>query len=231
MPASPTEAVCARLFALQDGKYRAFQCRLMPTVPPDAVLGVRMPALRRVAKELAGSPQADAFLQVLPHRYYDENNLHGLLLAQSKDYGQTVQALEAFLPYVDNWATCDLLRPRAFLSHPPALPEQCRRWLDSGAVYTVRFAMGTLLNLYLDDFFRPEYLQWVSAVQSEEYYVNMMIAWYFATALAKQYAAALPYLQNHVLPRWVHNKTIQKAVESRRIPEDRKTYLRTLKER
>lgn len=229
MPANPTEAVCARLFALQDGEYRAFQCRLMPTVPPDAVLGVRMPALRRVAKELAGSPQADAFLQVLPHRYYDENNLHGLLLAQSKDYGQTVQALEAFLPYVDNWATCDLIRPLPFKKHPADLIENIRRWMDSEHTYTCRFGMEMLMTHYLDAEFKTEYLDWAADIRSEEYYLRMMQAWFFATALAKQYDAALPYIETRRLDKWTHNKAIQKSIESYRVSDEHKAYLRGLR--
>lgn len=217
------------LFALQDPEYRAFHCRLMPTVDPERVIGVRIPALRKLAKELARTPQAMAFLQALPHFYYEENNLHGLLLCQTRDYAETVALLEAFLPHVDNWATCDLLAPAAFRGTPPQLPAQLRLWLDREHPYTVRFALGMLLRFYLDGAFRPCYLDWAAGVRREEYYINMMLAWYFATALAKQYEEALPYLQQHRLPRWVHNKTIQKAVESYRITPEQKAYLRTLR--
>ena len=221
--------ILERLFALQDLKYKEFQCKLMPTVDPEAVIGVRTPALRQLARELEGTEEAAAFLQSLPHRYYDENNLHGFLLSLVKDCEETVAGLEAFLPYVDNWATCDLLSPKAFRKHPEQLPEQARRWMDSQHVYTARFGIGVLLSFYLDEAFQPEYLAWVSQVRGGEYYVDMMAAWYFATALAKQYEAALPYLEQGRLGLWVHNKTIQKAIESRRITAARKAYLRTLR--
>ena len=223
------EEIQARLFALQDKEYQAFQAKLMPTVPPETVIGVRMPLLRKLAGECRGSDTAGAFLSVLPHTYYEENNLHGLLICTLRDYGETVAALETFLPFVDNWATCDLLSPRAFRSHPDALPGQIRRWLDSGRTYTVRFALGMLLQFYLDDAFVPQWLDWAAEIRSEEYYINMMIAWYFATALAKQPEAALPFLEEGRLPLWVHNKTIQKAIESYRISPEQKAYLRTLR--
>lgn len=218
-----------RLFALQDLKYRDFQCKLTPTVTSETVIGVRTPKLRALAKELSSDPEIGEFLTVLPHRYYDENNLHGFLISNKKDFGETVAALNAFLPYVDNWATCDLMSPKAFRKHPPELPGRIREWLTSGQTYTVRFGIEMLMSLYLDEAFSPEYPAWVAAVRSEEYYVNMMIAWYFATALAKQWDAALPYLTERKLSPWTHNKTIQKAVESYRITDARKTYLRTLK--
>ena len=218
-----------RLFALQDLKYKDFHCRLMPTVDPEAVIGVRTPELRKLARELAGTEEAADFLRTLPHRYYDENNLHGFLLSLLKDYGETVAGLELFLPYVDNWATCDLMSPLAFRKHPEPLPEQARRWMASEHVYTARFGIGVLLGFYLDGAFRPEYLEWVSRVRCGAYYVDMMAAWYFATALAKQYDAALPWLEQGKLGAWVHNKTIQKAIESRRITAEQKAYLRTLK--
>ena len=218
-----------RLFALQDLKYKDFHCRLMPTVDPEAVIGVRTPELRKLARELAGTEEAADFLRTLPHRYYDENNLHGFLLSLLKDYGETVAGLELFLPYVDNWATCDLMSPLAFRKHPEPLPEQARRWMASEHVYTARFGIGVLLGFYLDEAFRPEYLEWVADLRSGEYYVNMMTAWYFATALAKQYDAALPYLLDRRLDGWTHNKAIRKAIESRRIPDEQKAYLRSLK--
>lgn len=218
-----------RLFALQDPQYRDFQCKLIPTVPPETVIGVRTPALRRLAKELSGSPEAAEFLKALPHRYYDENNLHGFLLCNFKSYEETVAALEAFLPHVDNWATCDLLSPKAFQKRPPELPAKTREWLSSERPYTVRFGMETLMSFYLDGAFSPEYPAWVAAVRSEEYYVNMMIAWYFATALAKRWDDVLPYLAEGRLGRWTHNKTIQKAVESFRVTVDQKAFLRALR--
>ena len=218
-----------RLFALQDPEYRLFQSRLMPTVDPARVIGVRTPDLRKLSRELAGTEQAAAFVRQLPHDYYEENNLHGLLIASLRDYGETVAALESFLPHVDNWATCDLLHPRAFDKRPEALPDQLFRWLQSDGTYTVRFAMGMLMSLYLDEAFRPRYADWVAGVKSEEYYVNMMAAWYFATALAKRWDDVFPYLTDHRLPVWTHNKAIQKAIESRRISPEQKQILRSLK--
>lgn len=223
------DAIQEKLFALQDLNYRQFQAKLMPTVDPKQIIGVRMPALRKLAKELKGTAEAEAFLAALPHRYYDENNLHGLLLCARSGYEETVAGLEIFLPHVDNWATCDLLSPRVFRAHPPHLPEQIRRWLDSGDTYTVRFGLEMLMSFYLDECFRPEYLDWAAEVKSEEYYVRMMVAWYFATALAKQYDAALPYLTSRRLEQWTHNKTIQKAVESYRITPEQKDALRALR--
>ena len=218
-----------QLFALQDLKYRDFQCKLMPTVPTETVIGIRTPELRKYAKTFSKTPEAAEFLKILPHRYYEENNLHGILIESMRDYGQVIAALEAFLPYVDNWATCDLMRPKVFQKHLPELLEEIRRWMASDRTYTIRFGMEMLMTFYLDEAFRPEYLDWVAEVRSQEYYVNMMIAWYFATALAKQYGAVLPYIENHRLEPWTHNKAIQKAIESYRITEEQKMYLRTLK--
>ena len=226
---NPGGHIPAQLAALQDEAYRDFQCRLMPTVPPQKVLGVRIPDLRRLAKELRDTPQAADFLQVLPHRYYDENNLHGLLISQLRDYDQTVAELERFLPWVDNWATCDLLSPKAFASHPPQLPGQVRIWLASEHTYTVRFALGVIMQHYLKEAYQPEYLQWAAGLHSQEYYVNMMIAWLFATALSVRYDEVLPWLTQRKLPQWVHNKTIQKAIESRRISAQQKDQLRALR--
>ncbi|HIR47860.1 MAG TPA: DNA alkylation repair protein [Candidatus Caccousia avicola] len=225
----PVQEIRDRLFALQDPEYRLFQSKLMPTVDPARVIGVRIPDLRKLSRELAGTEQAAAFVRQLPHDYYEENNLHGFLIASLRDYGETVAALEAFLPHVDNWATCDLLHPRAFDKRPEALPDQLFRWLQSDRTYTVRFAMGMLMSLYLDEAFRPEYADWVAGVKSEEYYVNMMAAWYFATALAKRWDDVFPYLTDHRLPVWTHNKAIQKAIESRRISPEQKQILRSLK--
>lgn len=218
-----------QLFALQDLKYRDFQCKLMPTVPTETVIGIRTPELRKYAKTFSKTPEAAEFLKILPHRYYEENNLHGFLIESMRDYGQVIAALDTFLPYVDNWATCDLMRPKVFQKHLPELLEEIRRWMASDRTYTIRFGMEMLMTFYLDEAFRPEYLDWVAEVRSQEYYVNMMIAWYFATALAKQYGAALPYIENHRLEPWTHNKAIQKAIESYRITEEQKMYLRTLK--
>ena len=223
------EGLEGKLFALQDLKYQAFQCRLMPTVDPETVIGVRTPALRELAKEFGKTPEAAPFLQDLPHRYSEENNLHRLLLSAMKDYEQIIPALDAFLPFVDNWATCDLISPKVFKKHLPDLLPEIRRWMASGHTYTVRFGIGMLMSFYLDGAFQPEYLDWVAAVRSQEYYVNMMIAWYFATALAKQYESTLPYIEYQRMDTWTHNRAIQKAIESDRITDQQKTYLRTLK--
>lgn len=226
---SMEQAVRDRLFQMQDADYRAFQCRLMPTVDPGTVIGVRTPELRKFAKELAKTPEAVEFLRCLPHKYYEENNLHGFLIETIKDYGQAVAALDAFLPYVDNWATCDMMHPKVFRRHLPELLEQIKVWLASNDTYTVRFAVGMLMAFYLDESFQPEYPAMVAEIRSGAYYVNMMVAWYFATALAKQYDAVLPYFQQRRLDSWTHNKAIQKAMESYRITGEQKAYLRSLK--
>ena len=223
------EEILQRLFTLQDLQYRDFQSKLMPTVEKNTIIGVRTPELRKLAKEFAKREDVDAFLDALPHAYYDENNLHGFILCEEKDFDRVIARLDAFLPYVDNWATCDLLSPKVFKGHKAELLPHIRRWLASSKVYTVRFGIEMLLSHYLDEDFAPEYLDWVAALRSEEYYVNMMIAWYFATALAKQYTATLPYLTEYRLAPWTHNKTIQKATESYRITDEQKTYLRTIK--
>lgn len=226
---SVEQIVQARLFALQDTEYRDFQCRLIPNVAPNTVIGVRTPVLRKFAKDFAKEPEAAEFLRILPHRYFEENNLHGFLIERMKDYDRVIAALDAFLPFVDNWATCDQLRPGVFAKRPPQLREQIQIWMASGHTYTVRFGIEMLMCLYLDDAFLQEYLDWIAAIRSDEYYVNMMTAWFFATALAKQYDAALPYIEERRLAPWTHNKAIQKAVESYRIADAQKAYLRSLK--
>lgn len=224
-----TQFVQNTLFRLQDLKYRDFHARLMPTVDPELVIGVRTPALRKFAKEFSRMPESELFLGKLPHRYYEENNLHGFLIAGIKDYDRCVREVDRFLPYVDNWATCDLMSPKIFKKHLPELLEQIRVWISSEHTYTIRFGIGMLLSFYLDEAFEENCLEMAASIRSEEYYVNMMIAWYFATALAKQYTYALPYIQEKRLDGWTHNKTIQKAVESYRITEDQKKYLKKLK--
>lgn len=223
------EEILQRFFALQDLKYRDFQAKLMPTVDKSMIIGVRTPALRRLAKEFAKREDVGAFLDALPHGYYDENNLHGFLLCEEKDFDRVITRLDAFLPYIDNWATCDLLSPKVFKKHKAELLPHIRRWLASSKVYTVRFGIEMLMSHYLDEDFTPEYFDWVAVLRSEEYYVNMMIAWYFATALVKQYDTALPILLEQRLMPWTHNKIIQKAIESYRITDEQKAYLRSLK--
>lgn len=219
------------LFALKDENYRRFHAKLIPDIPIDNIIGVRTPVLRKYAKEVAKLPEANIFLESLPHSYYEENNLYGALLSllYPKDIIAFMEQLERFLPYVDNWATCDMLSPKIFKKHLPYVYERVQKWLQSDAVYTIRFGIVTLLGFYLDDAFEPEMLQLVANVRSEEYYVNMAVAWYFSMALVKQYDATLPYIQNRVLEPWTHNKSIQKAIESRRIPQETKAYLRGLK--
>lgn len=222
------EIIREHLSDLQDLKYKDFHTKLIPGVDPDTVIGVRAPALKAYAKALK-NVDTSAFLADLPHKYYDENNLHGLLIMSIKDYDEGIAAIRTFLPYVDNWATCDLLRPVSFKKHRAELLDEIKLWLESEHTYTKRFAMEMLMLHYLDEDFKPEYLEWLSGIQSQEYYVNMMLAWYYATALAKQWEAMLPYIENRRLDKWVHNKTIRKAIESFRVTDEQKAYLRTLK--
>ena len=217
------------LFTMQDLKYRDFHAKLMPTVEKESVIGVRVPVLRTYAKKFGKTEEAKQFLKILPHQYYEENNLHMMLVAQIKDYESCLAEVERFLPYVDNWATCDLPAPKCFEKHKKELITVIRKWISSEKIYVVRYGIGLLLRLYLDADFDPAYLELVTAVQSEEYYVNMMIAWYLATALAKQWEETIPYLEERRLSEWVHRKTIQKAVESYRITKEKKEYLRSLR--
>ncbi len=223
------EHIRERLLKMQDLSYKQFQSKLMPTVDPERIIGVRTPDLRSYAKELQGTKEAEDFLKKLPHRYYEEDNLHGLLTEKIKDFEECIEAIEAFLPYVDNWATCDMLSPKVFLKQLPRLEEKILQWLSSEHTYTVRFGVNQLMKHYLGEAFEPKYLEWAAKLPSEEYYIRMAVAWYFATALAKQYEATLPYLTEQRLERWTHNKTIQKAIESYRITEEQKAFLRTLK--
>lgn len=223
------EIITNMLWERADGGYRDFQSKLIPSLPKESIIGVRTPALRALAKELKGSELAASFLQELPHAYYDENQLHAILLSSSKDYEECRELLERFLPYVDNWATCDILSPKVLRKRPEATLEAIQRWLGSTHSYTVRFGMEMLMSYYLDALFEPRFLAWVAADRSEEYYVRMMVAWFFATALAKQYEATLPFLEQGLLPEWTHKKTIQKACESYRITAEQKLYLRSLR--
>ena len=218
-----------RLFALQDKEYQAFTAKLNPTVDRDTIIGVRLPALRALAKELKGTREGAEFLQTLPHEYLEENHLHSFLLSGIKDFDEGIAAVERFLPYIDNWAVCDSLRVKALAKYPEKLLPYLEKWMKSEHTYTIRCGILNLMNYFLDDRFDEKYPAMVAAIHSEEYYVNMMIAWYFATALAKQYDAVLPYLTEQRLDKWVHNKTIQKAVESYRITDEQKAYLKTLR--
>ena len=218
-----------RLFAMQDRQYAEFQSKLTPGVPPESVIGVRVPVLRKFAKEFAKEVEVNDFVHQLPHRYYDENMLHSLLISQVKDYEECISLTDEFLPYVDNWAVCDIMSPKVFAKHKEALIEKVKTWSSSQHTFTCRFGIETLMSHYLDKDFKAEYLEIPASVRSEEYYVNMMIAWFFATALAKQWDAAIPFIEQKRLAPWTHNKTIQKAIESYRITPEQKEHLRTLK--
>lgn len=215
-----------QLFELQDLKYRDFHSKLMPETDKETVIGIRTPVLRKFAKEFAGTSEAEAFLRQLPHRYYEENNLHMMLITGIKDYEKCMEEIQRFLPCIDNWATCDYPTPKCFARHKDQVLEEAKRWSSSGETYVIRYGIGMLMRLFLDEDFSSEYLEMTAAVQSQEYYVNMMIAWYFATALAKQWDATVPYIEQHKLSDWVHRKTVQKAVESYRITPEQKEYLK-----
>ena len=221
--------VQTRLFELQDLKYRDFHAKLMPTVNKEKIIGVRTPALRVFAKKYGKTDEAKEYLQILPHQYYEENNLHGLLIEQIKDYDTCLEELERFLPYIDNWATCDMLAVKVVKKHLDRFIDEVYRWMESDHAYTIRFGISMLMRYYLEDAFQMEYPEKVAQIRSEEYYVNMMRAWYFATALAKQYDKILPFIEKQKLDIWTHNKTIQKAIESYRITPEQKEYLRGLK--
>lgn len=217
------------LFALQDTEYKAFSSKLMPTVDSDTVIGVQVPKIRKLAKKIKDEPFCDEFLSELPHKYYEENNLHALLICEIKDFDVCINKLNEFLPFVDNWATCDSMRPKIFRKNNAALISEIDKWLSSSHTYTVRFGIGMLMAYYLDDSFTVELAEKVSQIKSDEYYINMMIAWYFATALAKQWNSTFPYIEQRKLSPWVHRKTIQKAIESYRITEEQKAVLRALR--
>ena len=223
------DEIVEKLFGMRDSGYALLQAKIIPTIPADRIIGVRTPALRTFAKELYRGGDADGFLSCLPHRYFDEDQLHAFLISLEKDFDKCAAMVEAFLPYIDNWATCDQLSPRAFKKTPDKLLPRIRAWIVSGKTYTVRFALGMLMQHFLDERFSTEYTDMAASIRSDEYYVNMMIAWYFATALAKQYDMVIPYLEERRLDIWVHNMTIRKSVESYRITEDQKAYLRKLK--
>ncbi|MCQ2499931.1 MAG: DNA alkylation repair protein [Lachnospiraceae bacterium] len=221
--------ILERLFALQDKEYAVFQSKLTPGIEPELFIGVRVPEARKLAKALKNDSETDSFIRSLPHTYYDENMLHGLILSEIKEYDSCIQAVDAFLPYVDNWAVCDIMSPKVFRKHKAELIHKIREWSASEATYTCRFGMEMLMTHYLDEEFDPAYLDIPADVHSDEYYVKMMQAWFFATALAKQWDAVIPYIQEQRLDQWVHNKTIQKARESYRITPEQKEYLKGLK--
>ena len=224
-----TRDVQKRLFEMQDTGYRDFHARLIPTVKKEKIIGIRTPMLRKFAKEFGKTEESEMFLKALPHQYYEENNLHGLLIEQIRDYDKCLEELERFLPHIDNWATCDLLALHMMKKHRDIFIREVYRWMESDKPYIIRFGISMLMRHYLDEGFKPEYPEKVAAIRSEEYYVNMMRAWYFATALAKQYEKILPFLEEQRMDIWTHNKTIQKSIESYRITQEQKDHLRTLR--
>lgn len=221
-----TQEIKKRLLELQDVKFREFHAKLIPTVDPQTIIGVRTPELRKLAREIG---EDDEFLRDLPHEYYEENQLHAIIIAGMKDFSGCISRLDEFLPFADNWAATDTMTVKLFKKHTAKLLPHIRRWLDSGRTYTIRYAIGCLMNFYLDENFRPEYMEMVSAVECSEYYVSMMVAWYFATALAKQYESAVPYIEQRRLEPATHRRAIQKSIESFRITDEQKKYLQTLK--
>ena len=228
-PKEVIQKVQQDLFTMQDLKYRDFHAKLMPTVDKDSVIGVRVPMLRAYAKKFGKTEEAKQFLEILPHQYYEENNLHGLLIDQMKDYELCIEELIRFLPYINNWATCDILSVKAVKGHLDSYIKNIYQWLESDYTYTIRFGINMLMRYYLEEEFKIEYPEKVAAIRSEEYYVNMVRSLYFATALAKKYDQVLPFLEEQKMDVWTHNKTIQKAIESYRITLEQKEYLRTLK--
>ena len=221
--------ILKQLFDLQDVTYKEFHSKLMPSVNKDTIIGIRVPVLRRYAKSIQGTQEANEFLNNLPHTYYEENNLHMLLISDIQDYAICLYEIERFLPCIDNWATCDFPAPKCFSKHSKDLIKHIENWIHSSQPYTIRYGIGMLMRLYLDKDFDPTYLQWVADIDSDEYYVNMMISWYFATGLAKQWDSVFPYIQNRCLSSWVHAKTIQKSVESYRISDKKKVLLKSFR--
>ena len=217
------------LFSRQDKEYMKFLSKLTPNVSEDTIIGVRIPEIRKLAKKLVKNNEYEDFLKELPHKYYDENLLHGAIISENKDFENCIESLDSFLPFVDNWAVCDTISPKIFKKHKKELIEKIKEWSQSDKTYTCRFGVEMLMTHFLDEDFKKEYLEMVANIHSEEYYVKMVVAWFFATALTKQWDYAVIYLENNRLDVWVHNKTIQKARESLRILEDKKGYLKGLK--
>ena len=218
-----------KLFSLQDIEYKAFHSKLMPTVSSDTIIGIRTPVLRKFANEFYKSDEANNFLKNLPHKYYEENNLHAFLLEKITDYDILIKDLNIFLPFVDNWATCDMMKPKIFKSHKALLIKDIEKWLNSKNTYEVRYGIVCLMTYFLESDFKKEYLSWITRIESEEYYINMARAWFFATALTYQFEATTPIFENKALDKWTHNKAIQKACESHRITKEQKEYLKKLK--
>ena len=222
-------SVYEELCKYKDDKYRDFQSNLVPNISKDTILGVRTPDMRKITKDMFGTEEGNKFLKKLPHKYYEENLVHFFMIANIKDFDECVKETERFLPYIDCWPVCDQSSPKAFKKKHDKLLPLIKKWIASDHVYTARFGMRMLMNEFLGDDFKPEYLKWVASKKGEDYYLKMMIAWYFATALAKQYDATIPYFEKHVLDDWCHKKAIQKAVESFRVTDEHKEYLKSLR--
>lgn len=225
------EEIRQNLLAQQDLGYKAFHIKLVPGINPDTVIGVRSPHIKQLAKKWARDSRIGEFLAILPHYYFEENSLHGQIIAEVKDYDECIREVDRFLPFIDNWATCDTLSPKCFRkkANKPRLIEDIKRWLASAEPFTIRFGQEQLMCHFLDDDFHPDYLAWMAREQNDHYYVRMMVAWFFATALAKQWDATITYFENPRMAKWTHNKAIQKAIESYRVSPEQKAYLRTLK--
>ena len=222
-------SVYEELCKYKDDKYKDFQSNLVPNISKDKILGVRTPDMRKIAKDMFNTDEGKKFLKKLPHKYYEENLVHFFMIAMIKDFDECVKETERFLPYIDCWPVCDQSSPKAFKKKHDELLVLIKKWIDSDHVYTSRFGMRMLMNEFLGEDFKPEYLKWVASKKGEDYYLKMMIAWYFATALAKQYDATIPFFEKHVLDDWCHKKAIQKAVESFRVTDEHKEYLKSLR--
>lgn len=218
-----------KLFSLKDEKYAQFQAKLTPTVKPELFIGVRIPLLRTYAKEIKGTSIAEDFLNSLPHKYYEENMLHTMLLNEEKDFEKCIEKTEAFFPYIDNWAVCDILSPKVFKKNKAKLEQKAYEWCKAEHTYTCRFGIKSFMSYYLDNDFKKEQMEFISKIKSDEYYINMAIAWYFATALAKQWDSTIKYFEKPCMSKFCHNKSLQKAIESYRITPEQKEYIRTLK--
>ena len=223
------QKIIDRLYSMQDLKYKDFNKNLTPNLNPDNMIGVRTPALRSYATELYKTGEYMDFLNELPHKYFEENQLHAFLIEKLKDYDECIEKVEQFLPYIDNWATGDQMNPKVLAKNKHDLLVHINKWLSSDKTYTIRYGIRMLMCHFLDEDFDPKYPKMISSIISDEYYVNMMIAWYFATALAKQYDSIIPYIENHIFSNWIHKKTIQKSVESYRISDDHKIYLKSFR--
>ncbi len=218
-----------KLLKIKDNKYKEFQLKLVPNINKDSILGIRTPEMRKIAKEVYKSEDKNKFLDSLPHKYYEENLIHFFVISLIKDFDECIKRVEEFLPYVDCWPVSDQATPKSFKKNHKKLLPYIKKWIKSKHVYTARFGIRMLMNEYLGDDFKEEYLKLIASIKTNDYYLKMMIAWYFATALAKRYNETIPYLENNSLDEWVHKKTIQKAIESYRVSEEHKKYLSTLK--